>query len=101
MRINAINTGYPKQTLINKNKKYNIKRELPTEQLQNDTVAFKGIKNALRGGGLGVLAGAFVGSLFCPGLGSAAGAAMMAAIVGGVGAAGGAMESDENNILKD
>lgn len=100
MKVSAITSSYQKQILKN-SKNNNLKQDVPAEQLQSDTVSFKGIKNAARGGGLGVLVGAIVGSIFLPGLGTAAGAATMAAIVGGVGAVRGAMESDKNNILKD
>lgn len=100
MRVSAIGAPYQKQVLkISKNN--NLKQDVPPEKLQMDTTSFKGIKNALRAGSLGVIAGAIIGSIFLPGLGTAAGAATMAAIAGGAFGIRGAMESDKNNILKD
>ena len=77
-----------------------LKQQAPANEPQGDTVSFKGWKNGLRGGGIGLLAGAFVGALCMPALGILAGAATLGSIVGGVGAVRGLMEDDKNNMLK-
>ena len=99
MKVNAINTVYSRPMVKKQQKTMGLKQDTPVQQA--DSISFKGIKNAARGGGLGILVGAIVGSIFLPGLGTAAGAATMAAIVGGVGAVRGAMEDDKNNMFKD
>ena len=71
-----------------------------SKPLQQDTVSFKGIKNAARMGGLYSLAGLVVGALFLPGLGPLIGALTMGSITASVGAVAGLMEDDKENILK-
>ncbi len=100
MKINAINTVYSRQSLYQK-RSCNERAATPLESPQNDTVAFKGIKNALRLGGVGFLAGAAVGLLTLPAMGLLAGAATLGSIVGAVGAVSGAQEDDKKNVLKE
>ncbi len=99
MKVNAINPVYTKPAVKTQVKTPKNLRTIEPVQTE-DSVNFKGIKNGLRGAGVGILAGAFVGAFAMPALGILAGAATLGSIVGAVGAIRGLMESDKQNIFK-
>lgn len=99
MRVSPISV-YPKTSLLkSSNSQVNrLKEDGPIEQPTTDTVAFKGVKNALKAGSLYALAGAIVGAITLPAMGVLAGAATLAGIVGTVGTIAGAMQDDKDKI---
>lgn len=104
MRIDCISACPSKSTLSPGIKRNASEKPLFNEPIEPPTVesvSFKGIKNALRHGGLGAVAGAIVGSIFAPGVGTLAGAALFASIVGGVGVVSGATIDDKENPFQD
>ena len=94
MRVNAINMAYSKPTM-KKSTVNNLKQDTVKDQLQADTVSFKGSKNAVKGFcGLGILR-AGVGAIVSGGTSLLPTIAYFAITNGLIGAAAGAQLEDD------
>ncbi len=101
MKVSAINSYYARPCLkksISKNFKEN---ETKTNNLPQDTVSFKGVKNALKGAGILGIAGAVVGAICSGGVSIIPTMIYFGACNGLIGAAAGSqLEDDDSSSSK-